>query len=70
MPEFLEAEQCLGKRPHWLPSPEEIAAECERIRAGWTAEQLRRSRTHSGHVPWSLPTINTRMVHGTTVGAI
>lgn len=29
----------------YLPTPEEIAAECARIRAEWDADRLRKSKT-------------------------
>jgi len=38
------------KAPHYTPTPEQIAAECARIRAGWTPHETeRRTVVKNGH---------------------
>ena len=50
--------QCLEDQTRYLPTPEEIAAACERIQAGWD-ERVRRSRAQ-GHKQNSavIPTVD------------
>lgn len=32
------------EQPHYLPTPEEIAAQCAEFQAGWTAQQRQRRK--------------------------
>jgi len=35
----------MPQRPRYLPTPEQIRDECERIQSGWTADEEREHRT-------------------------
>ena len=37
------------------PTPEEIAAECERIREGWSAKETRKRSAWADAEPWAPP---------------
>ena len=39
---------------HYIPTPEEIVAECQKIREGWSEDKWSNQRQA---VPWSLPQI-------------
>ena len=50
-------------RPDYLPTPQQIASACARIRQSWSPDERRRRlvgfRRHSAVIPWQPPRIDT-----------
>ena len=46
------------RQPDYLPTPEEIRIECEKIRAGWTEDDWRR-RTSVNAAEWTPPEVGS-----------
>ena len=51
-------------RQRYVPTPEEIAAECAKIREGWSEERWERQRTQADR-GWMPPVIGTNNLAGT-----
>jgi hypothetical protein len=52
----------VNRSPSYNPSPQEIAAECARIRRGWTANEELSRRVGDTPVRWQVPSI--RVING------
>lgn len=44
--------------PSYVPTPDEIAAKCAEIRAGWSAQTERSRRAYHVEIPWEPPLVD------------